>query len=125
MAQTDLDKRLGPRAAAVVAKYGKTIEYRSLAAATYDPTQGSASSTEAGLTTKAIFAQGKNDYAGGIEEVSGKARLIYVAATPFGGTIPQQGDAVLVDGLTYRIEGVPEVIYSGEQPALYAMMIRT
>lgn len=119
---TKLDDRIGPRAADIVNRYGKTLSIELMSDAVYNSSLGSATAPSTTIATKGIFAQGRNEYHE--NEVAGRSRLIYVAATPLNGLMPKAGDIVTVDNRKHVVVVVPEVIYSGEDPALYAIMVK-
>ena len=120
-----LDARMVPLALRLINSYGKTIAYSDASDSTYDPTTGTQAVTRTPYTLKAIvqdysFRGAGGGFASGLIREGDKEIMIAASGLAF---LPQAGDRVTVDSVTYTTVNV-KTLYSGELPSVFTLHVK-
>jgi len=118
---TALDTKARATAVRLLNKYGKAVSHTIVTEGTYDPITGDVSggSTSVGVPKAILEEYSGEEYAAGLVE-KGDKKLTIAAK---GNTEPNPNDRFIVDSVTYTVIAV-QVIWSGEEHALYVSQVR-
>ena len=118
---TALDTKARATAVRLLNKYGKAVSHTIVTEGTYDPTTGNVSggSTSVGVPKAILEEYSGEEYAAGLVE-KGDKKLTIAAK---GNTEPNPNDRFIIDSVTYTVIST-QIIWSGEEHALYVMQIR-
>lgn len=118
---TALDTKARATAVRLLNKYGKSVSHTIVTEGTYDPITGEVSggSTTVGVPKALVEDFNGTDYTSGLIEIGD--RKLTIAAS--GNTEPKPNDRFTVGSDVYTVIAV-EIIWSGEQAALYVSQVR-
>ena len=118
---TALDTKARATAVRLLNKYGKAVSHTIVTEGTYDPITGdvSSGSTTIGVPKAVIEEYTGEEYAAGLVE-KGDSKLTIAAK---GNTEPKPNDRFTVDSTVFTVIS-SQIIWSGEEHALYVSQVR-
>lgn len=119
---TVLDTLFRAKATSLIAKYGKQVVFRTFGSEDYDPATGDVSQPGQTDRTRKILVSryGARDVDG--DRIRATDMQVFAAAADFDFEVDKKS-AVVLDGQTWRVEGVIKH-YSGDQVALLEIQLR-
>lgn len=117
---TELDAELGPLAGELIDEFGTTIQFGRVVAGAYDPATGTAAPTNDASSIKAVIESVRVGQAKGLVEVGDIVLTIAASSLP-NGVSPE--DRATIGGIAHKVV-TSSVTYTGDNPALYTVVVR-